>query len=94
MTLLQNFADLVFDPFRIGLLAALLFTIRRNVATTGVWIPLAAGIIFVAALIATTLTPPADGNLIKAILMGLLANIIIISLFWLAYSLWRSARPR
>lgn len=92
MHIIQNFTDLVFDPFRIGLLLALLLTMRRTLATTGVWVPLTAGMIFVALLIPMTLTPPADDEMLPAVLLGLLANILILGLIWLAYALWQATR--
>ena len=51
MTLTDLFLAQLADPFRIGLLIALIATTQRTVAATGKVIPLLAGIVFVAVLI-------------------------------------------
>jgi hypothetical protein len=64
------------DPFRIGLLAALIYTTIRNAAATGWLVPLAAGIVFVAVIIATTL-PKAGETLTVTTLTGIASNTVI-----------------
>lgn len=64
------------DPFRIGLMAALIYTTIRNAAVTGWWVPIAAGIVFVAFIIAT-MFPKTDQAALTAVGTGLVANTII-----------------
>ena len=45
------------DPFRIGLIVALVFTMFRTRAATGTFIPLTAGVIFVAVILPATQSP-------------------------------------
>ena len=64
------------DPFRIGLLVALVFTMLRTRAQTGTWAPLAAGIVFVAVMIPMT---TGAGNGWQPIASGLVANAIVVA---------------
>lgn len=65
------------DPLRIGLIAALVFTMFRTRAATGTLIPLAAGVIFVAVLLPSTQGAPL---LTEAIAAGILSNLIILGI--------------
>ncbi|MDQ1847610.1 hypothetical protein Q9299_04855 [Gemmobacter fulvus] len=47
-------ASQVTDPFRIGLIIALIYTALRTRAATGMVVPLLAGIVFVAVIIPAT----------------------------------------
>jgi hypothetical protein len=67
------------DPFRIGLLIALVVTMLRTVQVTGRLIPLALGVVFVAVIIPST-NPPANATLTDAILAGLVSNVIILGI--------------
>ncbi len=67
------------DPFRIGLIIALVITMLRTRAATGTVVPLAAGVVFVAVILPTT--NPRDGvTLTDAVLAGLASNLIILAI--------------
>ena len=67
------------DPFRIGLITALVITMLRTRAATGTVVPLAAGVVFVAVILPTT--NPRDGvTLTDAVLAGLASNLIILAI--------------
>jgi hypothetical protein len=79
------------DVFRIGLIIALVITMLRTSPVTGRVLPLAAGIVFVAVILPTTM-PGNSGNLTNAIIAGLLSNaIILVSILVLArlFAHWR-----
>lgn len=65
------------DLFRIGLIVALVFTMRRTAAVTGRVLPLALGVLFVAVILPTTL-PRGPASLNDAIVAGLISNLIIL----------------
>jgi hypothetical protein len=67
------------DPFRIGLIAALVFTMFRTRAATGTALPLALGVVFVAVILPTT-NPPAAVTVTDAVLAGLVSNLIILGI--------------
>ena len=67
------------DPFRIGLIAALVFTMFRTKAATGTVIPLAAGVIFVAVILPSTQGAGA-ASLTEAIAAGVVSNLIILGI--------------
>lgn len=64
------------DPFRIGLIVALVLTALRNAAVSGMAIPLAAGVVFVAVIIPATMEGGIDAPRIG---MGIAANVIILA---------------
>ncbi len=64
------------DPFRIGLIVALVLTMARNRAITGVVLPLAAGMAFVAYIIPATMGSAVP--LRDALTAGIVANVIIL----------------
>lgn len=66
--------DQAFDIFRIGLLIALMFTMLRTRAATGVVIPLIAGIIFVAVIIPVTQGPNGAAPMWVQIGTGIIVN--------------------
>ena len=61
------------DPFRVGLLIALLFTAANTEAALNRWIPIALGLVFVAVLIPTAIGAVAGVDLIRTILAVLMA---------------------
>ena len=67
------------DPFRIGLIVALVFTMYRTQATTGTVLPLALGVGFVAVMLPST-TTTTGAPLTEAILAGLVSNLIILAI--------------
>ncbi len=70
------FSQLI-DPFRIGLMLALVITMLRTAAVTGRWTPLALGIVFVAVIVPSTL-PSQTVEFVDAVLAGLVSNVIIL----------------
>lgn len=93
MTLTQLFLSQLTDPFRIGLLVVLFATMLRTRAATGTVIPLAAGAVFVAGLIPMTTARVAMGpNLATTIGTGIAANMVLLGVVWLAYTLWQRRR--
>ena len=91
MTLTELFLSQLADPFRIGLLIALLITTARNIRATGLWLPLAAGVVFVAVIIPVTLAP-ADGEVSRHIAVGLASNAVLLAVLLAAQALWRRYR--
>lgn len=67
------------DPFRIGLIVALVFTMLRTRAATGTSLPLALGVIFVAVIIPSTQSPGA-ASLTAAVMAGIVSNLIILGI--------------
>lgn len=67
------------DPFRIGLIVALVFTMYRTRAATGTLLPLAMGVVFVAVILPSTQASGATG-LTEAVLAGLVSNLIILGI--------------
>lgn len=65
------------DPFRIGLIIALVVTMLRTSAVTGHALPLVLGVVFVAVILPTTM-PSSMASMGDAILAGLISNLIII----------------
>jgi hypothetical protein len=78
------------DIFRVGLLAGLVYTTERTRAQTGIVLPLVAGILFVAIIIASTM-PLANVTTVNAVLSGLVANSIIIAVLWV---IWLAFKKR
>lgn len=67
------------DPFRIGLIVALVFTMFRTQAATGTVLPLAAGVVFVAVILPSTQGSGAV-SLTEAIAAGIVSNLIILGI--------------
>jgi hypothetical protein len=88
----QAYFDLILaqliDPFRIGLMAALIYTTIRNAAVTGWFVPIAAGLVFVAFIIAVTM--PNDGQSQAIVISaGVVSNALIAALMFAVLYLWR-----
>ena len=66
------------DLFRIGLIVALVVTMRRTASVTGRFIPLVLGVVFVAVMLPATM-PNASSSSGDAILAGLISNSIILA---------------
>lgn len=79
MTLTDLLRDQLLDPFRIALLAALVLTMHRTEAVTGRWIPLAAGVAFVAVIIPLTTERAEGAALGQAVASGIVANLAILA---------------
>jgi hypothetical protein len=80
------------DVFRLGLLAALIYTTWRTRQQTGVLLPLLAGIVFVAVIIPATMPVSGDPQWL-AIATGLAVNTVIVGVFWLAWQAIVKGRP-
>lgn len=80
------------DPFRWGLLAALVVTMLRTEAVTGRWLPVAAGLAFVAVIIPTTMGLPEGATLGRAVGLGIVANLLILSAVLLVRAAWLRLR--
>ncbi len=92
MTFIQIIVAQFQDPFRLFLLAGLVWTMMRTRAVSGTVIPLAAGVVFVAILIPLTL---AQGNGIPVqtqILAGLVTNTVVIGIILGVWEAIRRAR--
>jgi hypothetical protein len=72
------------DVFRLGLLAALVYTTERTRPQTGTVLPLAAGVIFIAIMIPATMPKPGV-SLWEAAAAGVFVNAVIALVFWLAW---------
>lgn len=84
--------DLLVDPFRIGLLIALFATMLRTRAATGIWLPLAAGVVFVAVLIPVTAQAGGPAPLWQMIAIGIVANSIVLAVVLAIWSLYQRSR--
>lgn len=92
MTATETVIEQLSDPFRIGLLVALVATMLRTQTATGTWLPLAAGVVFVAVIIPMTLAPVADGGMVAAVGYGIIANTILLAVIMAGLALWRRLR--
>lgn len=90
-TLMSQFVD----PFRLGLVFFLFLTALRTRTATGLLMPLAFGVVFVAILIPlTTGAHAVNGTsaLAVAIATGVVANAVILAVYLGVWSLWNRAR--
>jgi hypothetical protein len=71
------------DPFRIGLLVALLFAAANPGRALNRWLPIALGLVFVAVLIPTAMASDSDGAVTAEIGVGIVSNAIILGLMLL-----------
>lgn len=88
MSLADQMIAQFLDPFRIGLLVALVLTAYNTAGTIGVAVPLALGCVFVAVIIPITMQSGSDVGATTAILTGLLVNAVIVGLILGARALW------
>lgn len=91
------FQQQLLDPFRIGLIIALFVTMSRTRGVTGTLVPLLAGVVFVAVIIPATMSAPGDEGMVRSIVTGLAANIVLLAVvggLWQVYvRLTRRADP-
>lgn len=92
MDIVGTFLAQIADPFRIGLMIALVATMARTRAATGTVVPLAAGVLFVAVIIPMTLAPPGADGMVAAVGIGLLTNLVLLAVILGALTLWRRLR--
>lgn len=81
------------DPFRIVLAIGLVLTMLRTQAASGTWIPLAAGVVFIAVLIPMTMAADA-ANRMPAIIAGLFSTSVIVAVVLGVRALVLKARGR
>ncbi len=74
------------DPFRIGLLIALVATMLRNAPVSGIIAPLAVGVVFVAVIIPVAMQGGFDATRVG---VGIVANLIILAVIM---GLWAGVR--
>ena len=92
MTLPDLFLSQLSDPFRIGLLIALFITMLRTRAASGTWVPLAAGVLFVAVIIPSTMLTALAQPLWQVVAVGMVSNAIILAVIlgvWAVYQRFR-----
>ena len=77
------------DPFRVGLLVALFVTMLRTRATTGVWLPLAAGAVWVAVVGPLTMQSEVLAPMMTVIVAGIVANILWLAIILAAWMLYQ-----
>lgn len=65
------------DPFRIGLMIALMLTAANTAQTLNRWIPIALGVAFVAVLIPYSIGASTTVDTTTAVLVGLVSNVTI-----------------
>lgn len=79
----MTFGEILFaqltDPFRLGLIVALVVTMLRTEAVTGRWTPLGLGVIFVALIIPLTIARETAEPLWTLIASGIVANLILLA---------------
>lgn len=80
------------DPFRIVLLIALFSTMLRTRAATGIYLPLAAGAFFVAAILPMTMSK--GGDFMPAMLAGLIANVTILAIILGVWTIYQNAKRK
>ncbi|WP_395447424.1 hypothetical protein ACHMW7_21065 [Aminobacter sp. UC22_36] len=76
------------DPFRIGLLIALVLTAANTAQALNRWIPIALGIVFVAVLIPFSIGANATVDATTSVLVGLLSNATILAVLLAAKALY------
>ena len=76
------------DPFRVGLLVALMVTTFNTAKATGYFTPLILGGAFVAILLPTTFPDPSTSTP-AAIAAGLVSNAILLAVGLGAVAMWR-----
>ncbi|MCF1707881.1 hypothetical protein L0V05_03515 [Tabrizicola sp. J26] len=82
MDLLQLLQSQLLDPFRVGLIVALMFTQMRTAGSTGAIMPLAFGVLFVAVI--APMTHGGVGLLpdLRTFLVGIVSNIILLAIVY------------
>ena len=88
MTLNQLLLSQLLDPFRIGLLVALVATAYNTAGTVGVAVPLILGTVFVAVLLPITMQSEEVAKM-TAILTGLAANAIVVAIILAVRAAWK-----
>lgn len=83
------------DPFRIGLLVALLFLAANSKGVLNRWLPIVLGLVFVAVLIPTAMASDSADPVGARIGIGFLTNAMIVGVMLAAEAAYeRFRRPR
>ena len=80
------------DPFRIGLMVALVITMLRTQRATGVYLPLAAGVLFVAVIIPSTTLTVLTQPLWQIVAVGVVSNVIILAVIMVVWTVYKRLR--
>lgn len=80
MTFTQLLADQLTDPLRLGLTVALVAVLLRNRDVTAFWLPLAAGVLFIALLLPLTTARGGAAPFAMAVAVGLLSTALLLAL--------------
>ena len=91
--MIELFVAQLTDPFRIVLAIGLVVTMLRTRAATGTWLPLAAGVGFIAVLIPTVLKR-GEGDPIMPIGVGLVSTGVIVAVALAVSTLVQGSRGR
>ena len=94
MTIVQIISEQLLDPFRIVLICGLVYTMQRTRAATGVWIPLAAGILFIAFLIPSTLAKTTDTSFFTQLWTGAVANVFLTAVVLALFEIYKGLRSK
>lgn len=84
--MIELFISQLIEPFRIGLIIALVATMRRTSAVSGRLVPLVAGLVFVAVLIPVGMQGGFDAMRVG---VGLIANLVILIVVLAAWEAFR-----
>jgi hypothetical protein len=85
--------DQLTDPFRIGLLIALFATMLRTRAASGTIIPLAAGAVFVAVILPSTLQT-GTAPLMQSVMAGVVSNVTILALILGVWTIYQGTKAK
>lgn len=88
MPYLDIYLAQLIDPFRIGLLIALVLTAGNTAQTLNRWIPIALGIVFVAVLIPFSIGANSTVDTATSVLVGLASNATILAVLLGAKALY------
>lgn len=91
--MIELFLAQLTDPFRIVLAIGLVITMLRTRAATGTWLPLAAGVGFIAVLIPTVMQR-VEGDLIMPVAVGLVSTAVIVGVALAVSALVQGSRGR
>jgi hypothetical protein len=92
MTFAEIILSQLVDPFRIGLVVALVATAERTRATTGMALPLAAGVAFIAVMIPVTMQQSSADPLLTRILAGVVSTGVLLAVALAGLLVWRRTR--
>ncbi|MDR0810521.1 MAG: hypothetical protein LBE86_15610 [Gemmobacter sp.] len=92
MTPLEIILSQLADPFRIGLVVALIATMQRTRAVTGHLVPLALGVSFIAIIIPMTLTSGDAVPFLMQVATGIVTNVLLLVAGLGLLALWQRLR--